>query len=107
MANSNVQAVAFANNYARAGANNVVSCYLTMKRVLQVWTGQDVVAVLPNDSNLLVDGSAQDGRPPITDAQVNILIANMTTLVASFEASSSLILNQCLQVSNSANSVVS
>ncbi len=109
--NVNAQAILFDNTYARVGANNVVSCYLTMKRVLQVWTGQSIVSVIPNDANLIQDGATvasgvADGRPPVTDAQVNTLISNMTTLINSFEASSNLILNQFLQVSNQAQSVV-
>lgn len=106
MANTNPQAVAFSNNYARVGADAVVSAYLTMKRVTQIWTGQNVAAVIPNDSTLMGDGSAVDGRVPITDAQVNTLISNMNTLIADFEASSNLILNQMLQVSVNASSRV-
>lgn len=106
MSNSNPQAVAFANNYARRAADDVVSCYLTMKRFLQVWNGQSIVSVIPNDAGVIVDGSATDGRAPITDAQVNVLVANLSTLVAQFEASANLILNQTLQVSVNAASVV-
>ncbi len=109
--NTNAQAIAFSNTYARVGADVVVSAYLTMKRVVQVWTGQSISTVIPNDSNLIQDGATvasgvADGRAPITDAQVTILIANMNTLIASFEASSNLILNQCLQVSVNAQSKV-
>lgn len=106
MPNSNPQAVSFANNYARRVADDMVSCYLTMKRLAQVWTGQSVAAVIPNDATLIADGSATDGRPQITDAMVNVLIANANTLIASFEANTNLILNQCLQVSVNADSVV-
>ncbi len=109
--NTNAQAIAFANNYARKCADDVVSCYLTMKRTAQVWTGQSVVTVIPNDANLIQDGATvasgtADGRAPITDAQVNTLISNLTTLIASFEASSNLILNQMLQVQVNAKSAV-
>lgn len=107
MPNSNPQAVAFANNYARKGADEIVTAYLSMKRLLQVWTGQSVITVIPNDANVIVDGSATDGRAPITNAQVNVLIANATTLVAAFEASANLILNQTLQVAVNSNSVLS
>ncbi len=109
--NTNAQAIAFANNYARKCADDVVSCYLTMKRTSQVWTGQSIVTVIPNDSNLIQDGATvasgtADGRAPITDAQVNTLISNLATLIASFEASSNLILNQMLQVAVNSSSVV-
>ncbi len=113
--NTNAQAVAFDNNYARPGADAVVSCYLTMKRVLQVWNGQSVGTVIPNDSNPIDDGSlaggthagSPDGRANVTDAQVQTLVANMTTLVGYLEASSSLMLNQFLQVSVHAQSALS
>lgn len=107
MANTNPQAVLFANQYARPVANDIVSAYLTMKRIAQVWTGQDVIAVIPNDATLISDGAANDGRPQITDGMVNVLIANAATICALFEANSNLILNQMLQVSNAAASVVS
>jgi hypothetical protein len=102
--NSNPQAVAF---YARVVANDVVSAYLTMKRFVQVWDGQNIVSVIPNDANVMVDGSAQDGRTPVTNAQLNILNSNFRTLIAQFEANTNLILNQTLQVQVSAQSVVS
>jgi hypothetical protein len=115
--NTNQQAVAFDNNYARVGANTVVSCYLTMVRTLQVWNGQNLQAVIPNDANLVDDGSIPggsfvgqpplgNGRAPVTDAQIQTMIANMTTLVASFTANSNLILNQFLQIATNGTSAV-
>lgn len=109
--NVNAQAIAFDNNYARRGADAVVSAYLTMKRVVQVWTGQNIAAVIPSDTNLIQDGATvasgtADGRPPVTNQQINILIANLNTLIGQFEANSNLILNQMLQVSVNANSLV-
>ena len=104
--NTNPQAIAFANNYARVTADVVVSAYLTMKRTVQVWNGQSIVSVIPNDANVLIDGAAVDGRAIITDAQVNVLIANLNTLIAQFEANTNLILNQTLQVSVNATSRV-
>lgn len=109
--NTNPQAIAFDNNYARRTADNVVSCYLTMKRTVQVWSGQNLVSVIPNDANLIQDGATTsggpgDGRAPVTDAQINVLISNCNTLIAQFEASTNLILNQFLQVSVNAQSFV-
>ncbi len=110
--NTNAQAIAFCNQDIRPGCDAVVSAYLTMKRIVQVWNGQNMVALIPNDANLVQDGATTDGvakadgRPPITDGQVNVAIANMNTLIASFEANSSIILNQFLQVSVNARSAV-
>jgi hypothetical protein len=111
--NVNQQAINFANNYARTGADDVVSCYLTMARVLAVWNGQNIGTVIPNDSNLIQDGATTatpgvgDGRAPIADAQVQTMISNMTTLVGYFTANSNLLLNQFLQIQVNAQSVVS
>jgi len=110
--NTNAQAIAFANNYARVTADDVVSCYLTMKRTLSVWNGQNLVSIIPNDSNPIQDGATvasgtADGRAPITDAQINTMMSNLTTLVNQFEANSSLILNQFQQIQVNARSVVS
>jgi bifunctional ADP-heptose synthase (sugar kinase/adenylyltransferase) len=107
MANTNPQAVAFANNYARVVANDIVSCYLSMKRLKQVWDGQNMVSVIPNDATVIADGSAVDGRTQITNGQVNIMIANSVTLIQQFEANANLILNQMLQIQVNAQSVVS
>lgn len=98
MANSNPQAVAFDNNYARRMADIAVSYYLTCKRFLQVWDGQNIVAVIPNDATVIADGADVDGRAPVTNGQVNILVANMRAFVTQFEAGASIILNQTLQV---------
>lgn len=106
MPNPNPQAVLFANQYARPVADTLVSAYLTAKRLVQVWNGQSIVTVIPNDANVIVDGSATDGRAPITNAQVNVEIANATAFIAFFEANSNLILNQTLQVSVHAASTV-
>lgn len=110
--NVNAQAIAFSNNYARVGADNLVSCYLTLKRMVQVWTGQSVSGVIPNNSDLIQDGATVasgqgDGRVPVTNAQINVLIANATTIIAAMEANTNLILNQSLQVSVNAKSVLS
>jgi hypothetical protein len=109
--NVNAQAIAFANNYARRVADDVVSCYLTLKRIKQVWDGQSVGTVIPNTADLIQDGATSavgtaDGRAPVTNAQINVLISNCVTLIAQFEANSNLILNQFQQVQVNAKSVV-
>lgn len=111
--NTNQEAINFDNNYARPVADEVVSAYLTLKRFVQVWNGQSVVSVIPNDSNPIQDGATtangtgQDGRPPVTDAQINVEVSNANTIIALFEANSNLILNQFLQLSSNAQSKVS
>jgi hypothetical protein len=110
-ANTNAQAIAFANNYVRPAANDIVSCYLTMLRMQQVWTQQILGNVIPNDANFIQDGATvasgtPDGRAPITDAQVQTMISNLATLLAAFTANSNIILNQMLQIQVTAQSQV-
>lgn len=111
--NTNAQAINYANGYARPTCDAVVTAYLTAKRALQVFAGEGIAAVIPNDANFIQDGATvasgqADGRTPITDAQVSaIMIGNLNSLVAFFEANSNIILNQFLGISVNAASRVS
>lgn len=88
MANTNAQAVAFANNKIRPLAAELYSAYLAAKSVVQQWNTQNVAAVLvPGDSTLIADGSATDGRPPMTNDQAYAVILAATDLVNYFEGS--------------------
>lgn len=89
-ANSNVQAVTFANGKIRPMAQLLYTAYLNAKSILQEWNSQSVATVLPNDANLLADGSAVDGRPPITDAQATSIITRCQDLVNWMEGSASI-----------------
>lgn len=101
--NDNQQAIQFVQNFARGAANATYSFYLTAKKFLAEWNALDIAAVIPNDSNVIQDGNSLQ---PVTDGQIQILQANLQTLVNTFEANSDLILNQTIVVSTSANSQV-
>jgi hypothetical protein len=62
MANTNVQAVSFSNNKIRPMADQLYSTYQAAKRVVQEWNSQLVSQAIPNDSTVIADGSATDGR---------------------------------------------
>lgn len=85
MANTTPQAVAFANGRARPLADLLISAYLSSKAFAQQWTAQGVASVIPNDATLIADGSATDGRTPITDGDINILLAQAQSIIALFE----------------------
>jgi hypothetical protein len=85
MANTNPQAVAFANGRARPLADDMRGLYLSCKAFVQQWTGQSVATVIPNDAVVIADGAAIDGRAPITDAQVQQIFAHASNLIAYFE----------------------
>lgn len=86
--NSTPQAVTFSNQRARPLADLMISTYLSCKAFVQQWTAQGVGAVIPSDSNVIDDGSATDGRTPITDFDVNVLFAQASNLIAYFEGAS-------------------
>lgn len=97
-ANSNAQAVAFANTKIRPVNDLALSLYYSIQLFQQEWTQQGIAAIIPNDANLIADGSATDGRPQMTDAQAQIVQANLQTIMNVFTANSNLILNQLLSV---------
>jgi hypothetical protein len=90
MPNSSPQAVAFANNRIRPAADALYSIYLTAQKVTQEWNGQTVSAVIPNDANLLVDGSAVDGRPPMTNAQATNIITRLGEILTLLDGTGAL-----------------
>jgi hypothetical protein len=99
MANvTNAQAVAFSNNRARRMADLLYSAYLTAKSLVSEWNAQNVSDVVPNTSDLLVDGSALDGRAPVTGAQVTNIVTRCQELIADYEAGGSAKLNTVVAV---------
>jgi hypothetical protein len=103
MANSNPQAIAFTQSYIRGACNAVMSAQATMQKCVNEWTELDIAAVIPNDSNVIQDGNILQ---PLTDAQVQTIIANFNTLLAEFSANTNLIYNQILIGATSFNSQV-
>ena len=78
--------------------DKVCQLHYAIQVVEAAWTQQGLGTIIPNDgSQVVVDGSVTDGRPPITGATVNILISNLATIDALLTQNTNLILNQCLQ----------
>jgi len=90
MANSNPQAVAFANQKIRPMADLLYSAYETARSVLQQWNSQSVSSVIPNDSTVIADGAATDGRPPMTNAQATNIITRCTDIINWMEGSAAI-----------------
>lgn len=79
--NSNAQAVNWSNTRARVLADILAGAYISAKKALMEWQTQGLGTLIPNDSVQLADGSPADGRPPITDAQVNAVVARCQEFV--------------------------
>lgn len=94
----NPQAVAFSNERARTLADAAARYYWAAKAFLAEWDAADIGAVMPNSSDVVVDGSLTDGRTPITGANVNGLKAHVDAMVADLEANSNLKLNILLKI---------
>lgn len=74
MANTNAQAVAFVNTRIRPMADLIFTGYETAKSLVSQWNSQSVATAIPNDSTVIADGAAADGRAPITDAQATNIV---------------------------------
>jgi len=99
MAITNPQAVAFSNERVRALADKAAAYYWAAKAFLLEWDAAGIGAVIPNDAGeLMVDGSATDGRTPITGAGVNGLKGHVALMVADLEANANAKLNILLKI---------
>lgn len=100
MSITNAQAVLYCNTVIRPLADRAMQLYYAIGLAQQEFTAQGLNALIPNDgAQGVVDGSATDGRTPITGADVNILLANLAGVTSLFTANANLVLNQTLKAS--------
>jgi hypothetical protein len=97
MAVTNVQAIKFCDEDIRPAADALSQLYYRAKDLLARWSanGQNIVALVPNDATVVNDTATTgpDGRPPITGAHINNIIARLDEFVTDYEASGSAKLN--------------
>lgn len=79
--NQNPQALFFSNNKIRPLADMYYSLYLTAIAILEQWNSQNMPKVIPMDNEIIDDGAGKDGRPLITDQQINDFISVLQDLV--------------------------
>jgi hypothetical protein len=94
------QAVAFENTECRQWAEKYLGAYFDAVRMLDKVTAQGLTVKIPNTADTFQDGAGvgSDGRPVVTGAMVNVLLAHMANLKTLMEANSNLVLNQCFQL---------
>lgn len=96
---TNAEAVRFCNDRVRMAADMLGQLYYTAKSVSNEWTANSLGTLIAYDNaDLVVDGSAVDGRHPISGIDVNNLITRLNELVTDMEASSNAKLNTVLAV---------
>lgn len=88
------QAIKFCNEQIRPIADRFMQLYWAGKSAAADFTADDLAGLFPNDDSIVVDGSAQDGRTPITGADVNIMLSHINAYAADMEATSNLKRNQ-------------
>lgn len=89
MANTNPQAVSFANGRARPMADLFESCYLAAKKLVGEWNAQGLSSVIPNDATVIADGASTDGRPLAKDSDVVNIVTRCQDYISWYEGGSS------------------
>lgn len=73
MPNTNPQAIAFANNYARPLSDALLTAIETAEAFEANYAAQSGDTLFPNDAELIVDGSEVDGRPRVQNQWLRAL----------------------------------
>lgn len=94
----NVQAVAFCNQKVRKMADLLSAAYYSAITINDEWNATGMSGLIPNTADPVIDGSATDGRSPITGAKATSIIVRAQELIADMEANSNAKLNTVLQV---------
>lgn len=93
----NPEAVAFCNSRLRPAYDRFAQLYYEAKGLYQEWTANGLGTIIAYDNaDLVVDGSASDGRHPISGVDVNNFMTRLGELIADMEANTNAKLNTVL-----------
>ena len=92
------EAVRFSNEKVRTLADDLTAAYYAAVEFANEWDATDMGTKIPNTSDTIIDGSAVDGRHPITGANVNGLKGYSDGLIADLEAGGNTKLNILLAI---------
>ncbi len=87
MANTNPQAIRFCDEQMRPLADKLAQLYNLAKALQADAAANGLVALFPADGQAIADSSSVDGRNPITNTDINNLIALVTSFINFMEAS--------------------
>lgn len=96
MAISDPEAIRWSNEKVRPSADRAAQLYYFSKAVIQDWYGNGMSSLIPPTDDVIEDGSATDGRHPITGNDVNNLITLLNGYVMDLEANGNAQLNVVL-----------
>lgn len=97
-ANINPQAVLVANDKIRVCADKLGQLYNFSKALQAEGLAESWLTLFPNTSDLIADGSAIDGRTPITNQDVRNLIGDVTSFLTFMDANSGVIRDRVLKI---------
>lgn len=99
--NINVQAIRVSNEKIRPASDRILQTYFFMKSLQAEYVAQNWADLFPvgDPTGEIVDNSRVDGRPIITNADVNNVITALGAFLAFMEATSNQQLNRFLKVS--------
>mgnify|MGYP000621713160 CR=1 FL=1 len=95
---TNAEAVRFCNEKVRVAADRLAQAYYFSKQVQNEWFANSMGSLIPNDASPVIDGSATDGRHPITGADATNLITRCGELITDYEAAGNAKINTILGV---------
>jgi hypothetical protein len=96
--NTNPQAILIANSKIRPDADRFGQLYGLLKIHQAEANAEGWMSLFPNDSEVIVDGSAVDGRTPITNADVRAFIIFAAAYITLMEQNSSANLNLTMKI---------
>lgn len=80
--------VSFANNRVRPFADAMLQTYNTAKAFIAEYTANNLAPDFAGAADVIVDGSATDGRYAITAGKVTALASNANAIITWFETGS-------------------
>jgi hypothetical protein len=98
MPNTNPQAIRVANEKLRVLADRFGQVYNACKMAQDEYTAENWAALFPNDAEVIADGSATDGRTPITNADVVAFMTAVGAFITWMEATSNARRNNILKI---------
>ncbi len=94
MAITDPAAIKFCNEEVRVLADRMMQLYYHTVIALDDFTSKGLGSLIPNDSTVVVDGAATDGRTQITGFDVNVVLSWAGAFKQTMEANTNLAKNQ-------------
>ncbi|OPL13111.1 MAG: hypothetical protein AVO39_11095 [delta proteobacterium MLS_D] len=91
------QAVRFSNEKIRPAAERMAQLYTIAKQVVDEWYATNMGTEIPVSADLIIDGSANDGRTPINGNDATLVISRLQEFVTDMEANNNAKLNTVLK----------